>query len=226
MLWMRLAYMIWKSLKHCPLFFAVLVSILMIGLISCALTSKLTSFNFLNFYHCPFLDMFFSYYTFMGDGVMCLLIIIILFFLKKKKLALALLLAFLGSGLIVQILKKLLNEPRPSLYFEQIGFKYSYFVIGIQKMHSASFPSGHSASAFAMCIVIALYFKNKRISILCLFLALFAGYSRIYLAHHFLPDVMFGALIGSVSGLLMYYFIWHPAGIYTKVNTGFNGALK
>lgn len=218
--------MICKAVKHCPLFFAVLVSILMIGLISCALTSKLTSFNFLNFYHRPFLDVFFSYYTFIGDGLMCLLTIIVLLFLKRKKLSLALLLAFLGSGLIVQILKKLLHEPRPSLYFDQIGFKYSYFVIGIQKMQSASFPSGHSASAFAMCIVMALYFKDNRVSILCLFLALFAGYSRIYLAHHFLPDVMAGALIGSVSGLLTYYFTWHPADIYTKVNIDFKGAMK
>ncbi|MBB5623877.1 membrane-associated phospholipid phosphatase [Pedobacter cryoconitis] len=218
--------MIWKAVRHCPLFFIVLVSLLIIGLTSCILTSKLNSFTFLNFYHCPFLDLFFSYYTFMGDGIMCLFTSIVLFFLKKKKLALALLLAFLSSGIIVQILKKLLNEPRPSLYFEQIGFKYSYFINGIQKLHSASFPSGHSASAFAMCIVIALYFKDKRVSVLCLLLALFASYSRIYLAHHFLPDVMVGALIGSVSGLLTYYFVWRSAGLYTNVNTDFKGIMK
>lgn len=162
----------------------------------------------------------------MGDGLMCIFTMVVFFFLKRKKLALALLLAFLGSGIIVQILKKSFNEPRPSLYFEQIGFKYLYFVDGIQKMHSASFPSGHSASAFAMCIVIALYFKDKRVSVLCLLLALFAGYSRIYLAHHFLPDMMVGALIGSASGLLTYYFIWQQAGIYTKVNTSFNEVVK
>ncbi|WP_111633247.1 phosphatase PAP2 family protein [Pedobacter cryoconitis] len=218
--------MIWKALKYCPLFFALLLSILVIGLTSCVLTSKLTSFNFLNFYHCQFLDAFFSYYTFMGNGAMCIFTIVLLFFLKRKKFALALLLAFLSSGIIVQLLKKLINEPRPPLYFEQIGFKYSYFITGVQQMHSGSFPSGHSASAFAMSIVIALYFKNKRVSILCLLLALFAGYSRIYLAHHFLPDVMVGALIGSVSGLLTYYFIWQPAGLYTKVITEFNGVLK
>ncbi|MGY0035612.1 phosphatase PAP2 family protein [Pedobacter sp. NJ-S-72] len=143
------------------------------------------SFTFLNFYHSVWLDHFFSYYTVMGDGLMCILGIIVLFLVRKKRLALILLVAYLSSGIFVQIIKRIINNPRPSLYFDQINFKYSYFVNGIDKMHSGSFPSGHTTSAFAMTIVLALYFKQKWMSLLFLLLAVLAGYSRIYLAQHF-----------------------------------------
>ena len=137
---------------------------LIVGVSSCFLTSKLMSFTSLNSYHSEWLDHFFSYYTVMGDGTMCILVIIALFILKRKKLALILLVAYLSSGIFVQIIKRIINNPRPSLYFDQISFKYLYFVEGIHKMHSGSFPSGHTTSAFAMTIVLVLYFKQKWIS--------------------------------------------------------------
>ncbi|MBB6271313.1 membrane-associated phospholipid phosphatase [Pedobacter cryoconitis] len=203
----------WKLLKQCPVFFALLAILLVIGISSCLLTSKLISFIFINFYHDKWLDLFFSYYTFMGDGVMCIVVIITLFLIKKKKTALILLVSYLSSGIFVQLLKRFINNPRPSLYFDQIGFKYPYFVKGIHQMHSGSFPSGHTTSAFAMAIVLTLCFRQKWISLLFMLLAIFAGYSRIYLAQHFLEDVVVGALIGSVFGLISYYYIWQSRDI-------------
>jgi membrane-associated phospholipid phosphatase len=216
----------WKPVKQCLLFFAILALLLIAGVSSCFLTSKLMSFTSLNFYHSTWLDHFFSYYTMMGDGTMCILLIIALFIFKRKKLALILLVAYLSSGIFVQIVKRIINNPRPCLYFDQISFKYSYFVNGIHKMHSGSFPSGHTTSAFAMTIVLALYFKQKWISLLFLLLAVLAGYSRIYLAQHFLEDVMAGALIGTIFGLVSYYLILLQTDRNIMANTGFIGPLK
>ena len=216
----------WKPIKQCPLFFAVLAILLIVGISSCFLTSKLMSFTSLNFYHSAWLDYFFSYYTVMGDGAMCILGIIVLFLVKKKRLALILLIAYLSSGIFVQIIKRIINNPRPSLYFDQISFKYLYFVNGIHKMHSGSFPSGHTTSAFAMTIVLALYFKQKWISLLFLLLAVLAGYSRIYLAQHFLEDVMAGALIGTIFGIGSYYLTSQYADRNKVLNTGLFGLLK
>ena len=47
--------------------------------------------------------------------------------------------------------------------------------------------------------------KNKKWQLLILPAAALVGYSRIYLAQHFLLDVIAGALLGSFSGVLAFY---------------------
>jgi len=47
--------------------------------------------------------------------------------------------------------------------------------------------------------------KNKNLQLLILMAAILGGFSRIYLAQHFLPDVLAGALLGSGSGILAFY---------------------
>ncbi|QNK64419.1 phosphatase PAP2 family protein [Pedobacter sp. PAMC26386] len=196
----------WKLIRYCPFFFSLLALMLVVGIGICLEISKLNSFIFLNFYHCDWLDYFFSYYTLLGDGLFSILVIVVVYFWKERRLALILLIAFLSSGIISQLIKRLINDPRPCLYFEQISFQYPYLIKGISKLSYGSFPSGHTATIFAMLIIFVLYFGQKRISLLFLLLAVLVGYSRIYLSHHFLQDVVAGAVIGSISGLLSYYF--------------------
>jgi len=136
-----------KAIKRCPvlLFFILLTLVLLTGISFCLYTSKLASFTLLNFYHPSWLDHFFSYYTLMGDGIITALAILLLFFYKKKKTALILLTAYLSSGIAVQLLKRAIIQPRPSLYFEQVSFHYTHFVRGIDTLRLGSFPSGHTA---------------------------------------------------------------------------------
>ena len=47
--------------------------------------------------------------------------------------------------------------------------------------------------------------KDKTMQLFILIAAILVGYSRIYLAQHFLLDVLIGALIGSGSGILAVY---------------------
>lgn len=196
-----------KTIKHCPLFFFFLVLLFITGISFCITTSKLDSFTSLNLYHPAWLDHFFSYYTLMGDGMICMVAIVLLFLFKKKKAALILFMAYLTSGLIVQLLKRIIFQPRPSLYFDQISFHYDHFVDGIEPLRSGSFPSGHTASAFAMATVLVLCLKKKKISLLCLLTAMLVGYSRIYLGQHFLQDVIAGGITGCIFALLSYYLI-------------------
>lgn len=62
-----------------------------------------------------------------------------------------------------------------------------------------SFPSGHTAGAFAAATVIALGMP-KGWGIPALILAFAIGLSRIYLGVHFPSDVAMGAIIGSIIG--------------------------
>ncbi len=197
-----------QQINFRPAYFIPLFVLLLLSFISCLLIPKQISFLFLNNFHTKWMDVFFTIYTFIGDGLISIATVILLALFNKRKEAITLLCAYLLSGLAAQLIKHLFDEPRPRLYFEQSKLVYSHFVKDVVVFGSGSFPSGHSASAFAMATVFALLFNNKRISIIAFILAVLVGYSRIYLALHFLQDVVAGAFIGVFFGMLSYYFIW------------------
>ena len=65
-----------------------------------------------------------------------------------------------------------------------------------------SFPSGHTMTAFAVAVPLALFYPTLAIGLL--FCALSIAMSRILLGMHFLSDVVAGALIGTGLGYLGY----------------------
>ncbi len=183
-----------------------LVSLIFCGLLLMSV-SKSDSFILLNGFHSNSLNDFFANYTFFGDGIFTLGLCAFLFLLKQKKLALLILVAFLSSGLTTQILKYFIYAPRPRLFFESSN--YHYYLSNYTNSYSGSnsFPSGHTTSAFALATVLALHFNNKLFSIIIFIAAALVGYSRIYLAQHFLMDVFVGAFLGisfaTISVVLM-----------------------
>ena len=112
---------------------------------------------------------------------------------------------YILSGVPVQILKSYTDAPRPALFLK--GINYDHFVDGVTLHNYNSFPSGHTASAFALAVILAIYLKNKRVGLLLLFLAAMVGYSRIYLSQHFMEDVFIGSLIGVLTGVAAYFFL-------------------
>lgn len=67
-----------------------------------------------------------------------------------------------------------------------------------------SFPSGHTAAAFAAAF--ALFLCHKRAGSAALILAVLMGFSRLYLFVHFPSDVIAGALLGLSFGFIGYKF--------------------
>lgn len=65
-----------------------------------------------------------------------------------------------------------------------------------------SFPSGHTMTAFAVALPMALFYPTLAIGLL--FCALSIAMSRILLGMHFLSDVVAGALIGAGLGYLAF----------------------
>lgn len=166
---------------------------------------KSAGFLALNGYHTPFWDAFFIAFTNVGDGMFNLLLIAIFYFVvKKRKIAVNLLLSFLLAGLIAQIIKHVINDPRPASYFKPI--KLPFFIENIIHAGNTSFPSGHTATVFAIVMVLASFTNNKVLQLLYLFIAILVAYSRIYLSQHFIADVLVGSLIGVVSGWVCVYF--------------------
>lgn len=194
-----------RILNRNRLYFLSFSIFLLFALIFCCTFSKATNFISLNFIHTHSLNNFFTFYTYLGDGVLALLVFAVLIIFRKYLEATHILVAFLTSGIVAQVMKNITHAPRPRAFFKP-GF-YSNFIEGVTQSGWTSFPSGHTTTAFALATVLALHARNKTWGILYLLLAIGEAYSRIYLGQHFLEDVVAGALIGVFFAIVTYYFV-------------------
>ncbi len=151
----------------------------------------------------PALDIFFKYFTYLGDGLM-LLILFIVFLFVKYRYCLMVIATALFQTLLIHINKQFLfsGMPRPKVFLENYDL---YFVEGVNVHGYNSFPSGHTATAFSIFFLLSIIVENKGLSVLFFVLAIIIGFSRIYLMQHFFADVYAGAIIGYISTLLAYY---------------------
>jgi membrane-associated phospholipid phosphatase len=184
-------------------FFLVVFLLMIITVIVLCVYSKADSFIMLNIFHRKVLDDFFIVYTNAGDGLFSIGIAVILFFYRRFLMGSEIIVAFLLSGALVQLLKYFFPMPRPSVFL--VNAHYNHFIDHVTLTGHASFPSGHSASAFALATLLSLFDKNKNRCFLYLFAAALVGYSRIYLGQHFLGDVFCGTVDGLVSALIVYF---------------------
>ena len=89
------------------------------------------------------------------------------------------------------ILKPLFARPRPCDVNTAI-------TILVKRPHGHSFPSGHTASAFAAAF--ALWLQNRKLGVPALVLAAFIAFTRLYLYVHFPTDILGGAVLGVALG--------------------------
>ena len=65
------------------------------------------------------------------------------------------------------------------------------------------YPSGHTAVAFALATVVALWFgARSRCARLALAAAAVVGFARLYVGAHFPLDVVGGAALGTICGAI------------------------
>jgi len=174
----------------------------LVGLILLLTKGKTASFLLLNPFHQTLLDYFFIAFTYLGDGIFTVAVIILLMVLRRWPQAWLLLIAFVLSALVAQILKNVFSMPRPQEVFNH--GEYLFFIDGITHRGFSSFPSGHSTSVFTLATMLAIFETNKRLNVFFLLGAVAVGYSRIYLGQHFLTDVMMGSFLGITIAILVY----------------------
>lgn len=133
-----------------------------------------------------------------GAIFLILLTITLLIIIKNKRTGLFIWINLITSTLLNQILKNIVQRPRPTEYriIDERGY---------------SFPSGHSmvSAAFYGFLIYLIYknIKNKYLKwsviLLLSILILLIGISRIYLGVHYTSDVLAGFLI-SISYLIIF----------------------
>ena len=128
-------------------------------------------------------------------GAIWLILGFIMLFFKKTRLCGMNELLGLSAGFLLcnLVLKKLIARPRPIWLNPNIEMLVSVPT-------DYSFPSGHTTASFVAAVVFLQY--DKRLGIPALILAGLIAFSRLYLYVHFPSDVLAGALIGIIIGLL------------------------
>ncbi len=200
-----------KSLyKNNRLFFLGSFLFVVVSIFILVVYTKEDGFYFLNGYHSGMLTYFFIYFTYLGDGFFCIALGILLFLFGRRFLSFMVLSSYAISGLIAQVLKYFIVEPRPAILLKETNYQYFIDDVTLHNLHA--FPSGHTASAFALAAVLSFATKNKNYAIMFLAGAILVGYSRIYLAQHFMDDVLGGALIGIGSAIICHVFFEKYSG--------------
>lgn len=194
--------------KQNRLFFLIFLFFFLIAIFILLAYSKADGFYLMNAWHCSFLNFIFIYSTYLGDGFFCIISGILLFIFKKRGLGLMVIASYALSGIIAQVLKYYIVEARPAVFLKDTSYPYFIDDVTLHNLHA--FPSGHTSSAFALAATLSFAAKNKNVSLLFLLGALAVGYSRIYLAQHFMDDVLAGAVIGIVSSIVCQLFLSEP----------------
>lgn len=96
-------------------------------------------------------------------------------------------LCLLTTALLVQVVKRIVRRTRPHLDVQSVAPPDKF-----------SFPSGHTAAAFALAI--AMFGAVPWLAPGLLLLAICVGYGRMYLGVHYPLDVAAGAALGLITG--------------------------
>jgi membrane-associated phospholipid phosphatase len=118
---------------------------------------------------------------------------------KWTRVFLSMLIACAIAGAAARVIKVTTGRARPSVKTEEVwnGPRLS------EKFHA--FPSGHMAASTAFWAV--LLFANWRIGLACLSIPLLIGASRMYVAAHYLSDVVVAGMLGILVAYLVARFM-------------------
>lgn len=146
-----------------------------------------------------FLDAVAPVITLFGEGGIfwIALTVLLLVIPKTRKYGLAMFIALALDVLLCNlIIKPIVARPRPWTYRPGIEAE----IAALTKLPTDfSFPSGHTAIAFAGAC--GLLFSRNKWGVAAVILALLVGLSRLYLYVHYPSDVLAGAVLGTLCGL-------------------------
>ena len=161
-------------------------------------------FLYLNSFHNHFWDTIMLMIT-RKETWVPLYLIIIWFFIKNYQSKSVLILLFLiltvvASDQISVLIKESVQRLRPVHEPAIADMVHNVFRKG--GLHG--FVSSHATNMFAIFVFTSRIFKNRNYFFLMLFWAVVISYSRIYAGVHYPLDVIGGALLGWLVGVIMY----------------------
>ncbi len=153
-----------------------------------------------------FIDFFFFYMTYFGDGRIAP-ILIILILLYNIRLGIYVTTSLILATSFSSILKHyFFNDVyRPSFVFEWYNHTPITYIKDEFLYIANSFPSGHSTQVFSIFMCLIFFTKNNFLKFLFFSVAVLTAISRTYLSQHWLVDITVGSIIGTGFSIVFYY---------------------
>jgi membrane-associated phospholipid phosphatase len=196
-----------RELEKNRLFIWLFAIFFVLGFILIFLTEKEDPLIFWNEFRGPNLNLFFRAATLLGEPWTYGILFFIMLFIRYR-FAIVIILTGLLATLLAGVLKIFFSHPRPILYLRNEGILDQIVIVDNIQLYEGmtSFPSGHTLAGFALFTVSVFMLERKGwwVEAIFFFMALLVAISRVYLLHHFLPDVIFGAICGLSLGIGMH----------------------
>ena len=133
-----------------------------------------------------------------------ILLIIIIYKERPYRFIFTILFVALAVGLsdpISVLIKNLVERPRPSHDPEISNLVH---IVNNYRGGTYGFVSSHAANFFAVACFLSNQFKHFRWSVFLFFWATLIVYSRVYLGVHYPMDIICGATLGALVGIICY----------------------
>jgi membrane-associated phospholipid phosphatase len=171
------------------------------------------------------LNAFFWFWTKMGETYPYLVALFLCLFWRFRY---ALLIGMAGILVLpyAYFLKDWIGVMRPLNWLGEQGLRDKLVVVPYVELASGytSFPSGHTIAAFTLYTLLALMVPKSRAfwGLFFAIMAVLVGISRVFLAQHFVADVLGGV----VFGLLLASVVWQIGQTAAfRTNTGLDRNL-
>jgi|GEM_PF-909835 len=141
--------------------------------------------------HNPLFDALALFLHNANDGLFYVVVIGAIYWMFNKKLGIRMLFALIIIGLITLAFKDLFGRPRP-YQIPNSG------IIPLVTETTFGIPSGHASMALVIWGYVALWLKDRIVTIVIVTYVILMGLSRMYLGVHFPQDVLAGWLLGGI----------------------------
>lgn len=160
---------------------------------------------------CPFLDVFFSVFTALGEEMIIAAIIAVIYLCFHKRTGEQALVTVMTASCVTAGIKSAVRRNRPYIAGAVDRVNIDNALVSTADLDpDMSFPSGHATATSGFFATVAARFARPLVITLCVLFTLLVMLSRLYLGVHYPSDVLTGLLIGTGFALL-WHFIYIKA---------------
>lgn len=166
---------------------------------------------------CPFLDVFFSVFTALGEEFVIAAIIAVVYICFSKRIGEQALVTVMTASCVTTGIKSAVRRLRPFVNGTVDKVNVDNIVVSTADLDpDMSFPSGHATATSSFFTTLAIRIRKPLAIALSALFVLLVMLSRLYLGVHYPTDVLTGLAIGVACAFLwnLIYAKWYNARLY------------
>lgn len=166
---------------------------------------------------CPFLDVFFSVFTALGEEFVIAAIIAVVYICFSKRIGEQALVTVMTASCVTTGIKSAVRRLRPFVNGTVDKVNVDNIVVSTADLDpDMSFPSGHATATSSFFTTLAIRIRKPLVIVLSALFVLLVMLSRLYLGVHYPTDVLTGLAIGVACAFLwnLIYAKWYNARLY------------